>query len=58
MDTALILADQILVVIRSAGVSKTEAHAALSVVQAVLPSVNDISFRVEPGEDLTVAPDA
>jgi hypothetical protein len=45
MDTALILADELLAVIRKSGVSKMEAHAALSVAQAVLPSISDISFR-------------
>jgi hypothetical protein len=56
MDAALILADQLLSVIRSAGVSKIEAHAALSVAQAVLPSIDDISFRADLGEEQTAEP--
>lgn len=42
---ALILGDQILQLIRAAGVSKLEAYAALDVVKDILPSVSDISFR-------------
>jgi hypothetical protein len=42
---ALILANRILDLIRESGFSKMEAHAALSVVGAVLPTVSDISFR-------------
>jgi hypothetical protein len=45
MDSALILADQILTLIRSAGVSKMEAHAALSIAGETLPTISDISFR-------------
>lgn len=45
MDSALILADQIMSLIRGSGVSKIEAHAALSITQSLLPSVSDISFR-------------
>ena len=51
MDSALILADQILTLIRNAGVSKIEAYAALAAANGVLPSVDDISFR----NDLPVA---
>jgi hypothetical protein len=45
MDAPLILADQILTLIRSSGVSKMEAHAALSIAGDVLPTISDISFR-------------
>ena len=55
MDTALILADQLLSVNRSAGVSKMEAHAALSVAQTVLPSIDDISFRTDLREEQQAA---
>jgi hypothetical protein len=58
MDAALILADQLLSVIRTAGVSKMEAYAALSVAQAVLPSVSDISFRADLAEERLAEPDA
>jgi hypothetical protein len=54
MDSALILADQLLSLIRVAGVSKIEAHAALEIAQATLPTIDDISFRSdspEPGDD-------
>jgi len=51
VDSALILAGQILKLIRESGVSRMEAHAALDAAGAVLPTVNDISFR----NDLTDA---
>jgi hypothetical protein len=53
-DVATILGGQILAIIRSAGVSKMEAYAALSVAQAVLPTISEISFR----NDLQADPDA
>lgn len=45
MDAPLILADQILSLIRSAGVSKMEAHAALQIAGAALPTIDNITFR-------------
>jgi hypothetical protein len=45
MDAALILADQILTVIRDSGSSKMEAHAALSIASTTLPTLSDITFR-------------
>lgn len=39
MDTALILADQLLSLIRSSGVSRIEADAALGIAQAALPTI-------------------
>lgn len=50
----MILGGQILAIIRSAGVTKMEGHAALSIAQAVLPTIGDISFR----NDLQDDPDA
>jgi hypothetical protein len=48
VDNAFILADQILQLIRTAGVSKIEAHAALSAAQTVLSSLSDISYDHQP----------
>ncbi len=53
MDSALILADQILGMIRHSGASKTEAHAALAIAGQVLPTISDVSFRAD--EDKTLA---
>lgn len=47
MDAALILADQILGVIRNSGASKMEAHAALAIAGETLPTISDISFRTD-----------
>lgn len=44
MDAPLILADQILALIRKAGVTKMEAHAALSIAGEVLPTISDVTF--------------
>jgi hypothetical protein len=44
MDAALILADRILSLIRDSGNSKIEAHAALSIANAALPTIGDITF--------------
>jgi hypothetical protein len=52
MDRALILADQILTLIRSSGLSQVEAGAALTAANAALTCAHDISFRndlPEPG---------
>jgi len=45
MDSALILGDQILGLIRTSGLSRMEAHAALAVAAEILPTINDVSFR-------------
>lgn len=45
MDTALILTDRLLQVIRDSGASKIEAYSALKAAGAILTSVEDISFR-------------
>jgi hypothetical protein len=42
MEAALILADQILQLIRQSGAGKAEAYCALEVAHKVLPSINDI----------------
>jgi hypothetical protein len=45
MDPALILADQIIGLIRRSGCDKMEAFAALEIANDALPSIRDISFR-------------
>jgi hypothetical protein len=44
MESALILADRILQVIRESGANKVEALCALEVAHKVLPSVDEMSF--------------
>jgi hypothetical protein len=52
METPLILADRILELIRSAGVTRVEASCALAVAQNSLPCMTDITFVVhdEPSQ--------
>jgi hypothetical protein len=45
MDTALILADQILTLLRNSGATRQEAYAALSVANDVMPTVEDMIFK-------------
>jgi hypothetical protein len=53
MEPALILADQIVTLLRQSGATKMEAHAALSIANEVLTSIGDMKFRSdfpEPAE--------
>jgi len=52
LDIALILADQILALLRQSGVSKMEAHAALSIAGQVLPTIDAVSFRNDLADGL------
>jgi hypothetical protein len=57
MDRALILADQILTVIRDAGISRLEAHAALMAADSVLGCAEDISLMADQPEQFHDAPE-
>jgi hypothetical protein len=52
MDEPLILADQILTLIRKSGMSKMVAGAALNIAGATLTTLNDISFRSDLDDPL------
>lgn len=45
MEPALILADQVITLLRQSGATKMEAHAALSIAEQVLTSIGDMKLR-------------